>query len=79
MAKHTSVKVSAASVTKGAVVLSKAVEKNFALESDISRLRHHVSVVSKRLHTVTLERKYFETLSLEVQAQELMECNRGTL
>ena len=38
------------------VVLSRAVEKNFALEAEVSRLRHHVSVVSRRLHLVTLER-----------------------
>ena len=73
MAKHTSVKFSAASVAKGSVVSSKAVEKNFAFESEISCLRHHVSVVSKQLHTVTLERNYLEMLSLELQAQEVME------
>ena len=53
------------------MVLSKAVEKNFALESEISRLQHHVSVLSKRLHTVMLERNYFESLSLELQAREV--------
>ena len=54
-------------------MLSKSIEKNFALESEISRLRHYVSVLSKRLHTVTLERKYFESLSLELQAREVTE------
>ena len=73
MVKQSSVKFSAASVAKGSVVLSKAVEKNFALESKISRLRHHVSVLSKRLHTVTLERNYFESLSLDLQAREVTE------
>ena len=73
MVRQSSVKVSATSVAKGSVVLSKAVEKNFALESEISRLRHHVSVLSKRLHTVTLERNYFELLSLELQAREVTE------
>ena len=71
MVRHTSVKFSAASVAKGSVVLSKAVEKNFALESEISRLQHHVSVLSKRLHTVTLERNHFESLSFELQAREV--------
>ena len=58
------------------MVLSKAVEKNFALESEISRLRHHVSVLSKRLHSVTLERNYFESLSLELQAREVTRDER---
>ena len=71
MVKQSSVKFSTASVAKGSVVLSKAVEKNFALENEISRLRHHVSVLSKRLHSVTLERNYFESLSLELQAREV--------
>ena len=73
MVKQSSVKFSAATVAKGSVVVSKAVEKNFALESEISRLQHHVSVLSKRLHTVTLERNYFESLSLELQAREVTE------
>ena len=69
MVKHTSVKFSAASVAKGSVVLSKAVEKNFALESEISRLRHHVSVLSKRLHSVTLERN-----NLQLALEDLSSC-----
>ena len=44
MVKTNNTKFSAASVAKGSVVLSKAIEKNFALEAEISRLRHHVSV-----------------------------------
>ena len=71
MVKHTSVKFSAASVAKGSVVVSKAVEKNFTLESEISRVRHHVSVLSRRLHTATLERNYLELLSLEHWAWEV--------
>jgi len=56
MVKRGSSTFSAASVTKGSVILSRAIEKNFALEAEISRLRHHVSVLSLRLHLVTLER-----------------------
>jgi len=56
MVKRGSSTFSAASVAKGLVVLSRAVEKNFALEAEISRLRHHVLVLSRRLHLVTLER-----------------------
>jgi len=56
MVKQGSSIFSAASVAKGSVVLSRTIEKNFALEAEISRLRHHVSVLSRRLHLVTLER-----------------------
>jgi len=62
MVKTNSTKFSAASVAKGSVVLSRAVEKNFALEAEVSRLRHHVSVLSKRLHVVTMERRIFEDI-----------------
>src|SRR5437660_7181099 len=41
---------SAASSLRSSVVLSRAVEKNFALEAEVSRLRHHVSILSRRLH-----------------------------
>jgi len=57
MVKRGSSTFSASSVAKGSIVLSKAIEKQFALEAEISRLRHHVSVVSKRLHSVTLEKQ----------------------
>jgi len=56
MVKRGSSTFSAASVAKGSVVLSRAVKKNFALEAEVSRLCHHVSVLSRRLHLVTLER-----------------------
>jgi len=47
---------SAAFVAKGSVVLSRAIEKNFALKAEISLLRHPVSILSRRLHFVTIER-----------------------
>jgi len=62
MVKTNNTRFSATAVAKGSVVLSRAVEKNFALEAEISRLRHHVSVLSKRLHIVTLERRIFEDI-----------------
>ena len=40
-----------------AVVLTKVVEKTLALEAEVSRLRHHVSVLSKRLHRLTVTKK----------------------
>lgn len=55
MVKRGSFTFSAASVAKGSMVLSRTVEKNFALEAEISRLRHHVSVLSRRLHLADKE------------------------
>ena len=62
MVKRGSSSFSASSVAKGSIVLSKAIEKQFALEAEISRLRHHVSVLSKRLHSVTLEKQVLENI-----------------
>ena len=53
MVKTGTTRFSTASVAKGSVVISRAVEKRFALKAEISRLWHHVSVLSKRLHSVT--------------------------
>ena len=41
---------SASSALRSSVVLSRAVEKTLALEAEVSRLWHHVSVLSRRLH-----------------------------
>ena len=71
MIKHPSVPFSAASVAKGVVVLSKASGKNFALQSKNSRLWRHIWVLSKMLHSVALERNYFESLPLEIRAREV--------
>jgi len=38
------------------VVLSRAVENHSALTALISKLRHHISVLSKRLHLATREK-----------------------
>ena len=62
MVKTSNTKFSAASVAKGSVVLSKVIEKTFALKAEVSRLRHHVSVLSKRLHTTTQEKEILESI-----------------
>jgi len=56
MVKRGSSTFSAASVTNGSVVLSCVIENNVALEAEISLLRHHPSVLSQRLHFITIER-----------------------
>ena len=69
MVKTHATKFSAASVAKGSVVLSKAIEKNFALEAEVSRLRHHVSVLSKRLHATKREKEILESIISTVGEQ----------
>src|SRR5437588_547376 len=46
---------SASSSLRSSAVLSRAVEKTFALEAEVSRLRHHVSILSRRLHCTAKE------------------------
>jgi len=62
MVKRGSSTFSTSSVARGSIVLSKAFEKQFALEAEISQLRHHVLVLSKRLHSVTLEKQVLEDI-----------------
>jgi len=62
MVKRNNTNYSAGSVAKGSVVLSKAIEKSFAIEAQTSRLRHHVWVLSERLQLVTLKRRILEDL-----------------
>ena len=62
MVKTNDTGFSAASVAKGSVVLSRTIEKNFGLEAEVSRLRHHVSVLSKRLHTTTRGKEILESI-----------------
>ena len=47
---------SATAVAKTGVVLSQTVAKTLSLEAEVSRLRHHVSVISRRLHLCEKER-----------------------
>ena len=46
---------SAASSLRSSAVLSRAVEQTFALEAEVSRLQHHVSILSRRLHCTAKE------------------------
>jgi len=62
MVKGGSSSFSTSSIAKGSIVLSNAIEKQFALEAEVSRLRHHVSVLSRRLHSVTLEKQILEDI-----------------
>src|SRR5437899_6224987 len=54
MAKRASAP-SASSALRSSVVLSRAVAKTFALEAEVSRLPHHVLVLSRRLHRAEKE------------------------
>ncbi|PUU73988.1 hypothetical protein B9Z19DRAFT_1134043 [Tuber borchii] len=56
MVKKGSSHFSASSIARSGVVLSRSVEISFALEAEVSRLRHHVSVLSHRLHFCENER-----------------------
>ena len=56
MVRRGSSSFSATSVAKTGVVLSRTVAKTLSLEDEVSRLRHHVSVISRRLHLCKKER-----------------------
>jgi len=73
MIKTHNTKFSAASIAKGSVVLSKTVEKDFALKAEISCLRHHILVLSKRLHLVTVERRIIEDIAHQGQCPNCLE------
>ena len=73
MVKTHNTKFSAASVAKGSVVLSKTVEKDFALEAEISCLGYHIFVLSKRLHLVTMERRIIEDIARQGQCLNCLE------
>jgi len=62
MVKQGSSSFLATSVAKGSIVLSKAIEQQLALKAEISDLRHHFSVLSKRLHSVILEKQILEDI-----------------
>jgi len=59
MVKRGSTTFSATKVAKAGLAASAALERIFSLEKEVSRLRHHVSVLSKRNHVLSkeLERK----------------------
>jgi len=56
---------SAAAVARSGLALGRTVEKTLALEAEVSRLRHDVSVLSRRLHWSALES---ESLRRELDA-----------
>jgi len=48
----------AAAVARSGVALGRTVEKTLALEAEVSHLRHHISVLSRRLHLSALENEF---------------------
>jgi len=54
MAKRGSTSFSATKVAKSGLITVKALERVLKLEKEVSRLRHHVSVLSKRSHKLEL-------------------------
>jgi len=65
MVKRGSSTFSAAAVARSGLALGRTVEKTLALEAEVSRLRHHISVLSRRLHLSGLES---ESLRRELDA-----------
>ena len=55
MVKRGPTKFSATKVAKAGLAASAALEKILSLEKEVSRLRHHVSVLSKRNHRLQIE------------------------
>jgi len=55
MVKRGSSTFSAATVTRSGLALGLSVEKALALEAEVSRIRHHISVLSRRLHLSALQ------------------------
>jgi len=65
MVKRGSSTFSAAAVMRSGLALGRTVEKTLALEAEVSRLRNHISVLSRRLHLSALES---ESLRRELDA-----------
>jgi len=65
MVKRGSSTFSAAAVARSGLALGRTVEKTLALETEVSRLSHHISVLSRRLHLSALES---ESLRRELNA-----------
>jgi len=65
MVKRGSSTFSAAAGARSGLALGRSVKKALALEAEVSRLRHHVSVLSRRLHLSTLNS---ESLRCELDA-----------
>jgi len=65
MVKRGSSTFFAAAVARSGLALGRTVQKTLALEAEVSRLRHHISVLSRPLHLSTLES---ESLRRELDA-----------
>jgi len=65
MVKRCSSTFSAAAVARSGLALGRTVVKTLALEAEVSRLRYHISVLSRRLHLSGLES---ESLRRELDA-----------
>jgi len=65
MVKRGSSTFSAAAVARSGLALGRTVKKTLALEAEVSRLRHHLSVLSRRQHLSGLES---ESLRRELDA-----------
>jgi len=68
MAKRGSTSFSATKVAKSGLITAKALERVLELEKEVSRLRHHVSVLSKRNHK--LELRLGEVLEVGVREEK---------
>jgi len=66
MVKRGSSTFSAAAVARSGLPLGRMGEKTLALEAEVSRLCHHISVLSRRLHLSALES---ESLRCELNAR----------
>ena len=69
MVKRASSTFSAATVARLGLALGRSVDKALALEAEVSRLRHHVSLFSRQLHLSALE---IESLRRELDALRLV-------
>jgi len=69
MVKQGSSTFSAAAVARSGLALGRTVKKTLAPEAKVSRLRHHVFVLSRRLHLSGLES---ESLRRELDALRLV-------
>ena len=65
MVKRGSSTFSPATVARSGLALGRTVEKTLALEAEVSHLRYHISVLSRRLHLLALES---ESLRCELDA-----------
>ena len=68
MSQRKSTSFSAARVANFGVVMTEMVEERMKLEKEIKRLRHHISVLSKRNHQLMKDGKSWATSSIASDA-----------